>query len=188
MPTMRSSHAHAPPSLSLRPPTRRQLVSDAAHPPRASNIHELRALQKARAERDAAAADERAASLSQTLASRTRRVRAHACGVCCHGMCLWCDEQAPRRCRVMAGSVSCSCCGTLMCARPSPATCSMLAAAIHACPCLPPLLPGLCVQAGPRVIWGEGSQEYAPGSPRTTADRTSGFVKVTQWPYGAPAL
>lgn len=83
----------------------RQLVSDAAHPPRASNIHELRALQKARTERDATAADERAASLSQTLASRTRR-------------------------------------------------------------------------AGPRVIWGEGSQEYAPGSPRTTADRTSGFVKA----------
>ncbi len=28
------------------------------------------------------------------------------------------------------------------------------------------------------MIWGEGSREYAPGSPRTTADRTSGFVKV----------
>ncbi|KAI7841208.1 hypothetical protein COHA_005173 [Chlorella ohadii] len=83
----------------------RQLVTDAAHPPRAADIHELRALQKARGERDASAAEERAASLSHTLASRTRR-------------------------------------------------------------------------AGPRVIWGEGSQDYAPGSPRTTADRTSGFVKA----------
>ena len=65
--------------LSRRPASRprRQLVSDRAHPPRATNIHELRALQKARsAQRSEAAQLAQAASLSETLASRARRVRA----------------------------------------------------------------------------------------------------------------
>lgn len=78
-----------PPRRDLRPmppspcTACRQLVTDAAHPPRAADIHELRALQKARGERDASAAEERAASLSHTLASRTRRVRAAGMGVVC---------------------------------------------------------------------------------------------------------
>lgn len=55
-------------------------MSDRAHPPRATNIHELRALQKARAkERDGAEDMRRSQSLSQTLASSARRV-----GACLH--------------------------------------------------------------------------------------------------------
>ena len=138
----------------------RQLVTDAAHPPRATNIHELRALQKARAERDAAAQDERAASLSETLASRARRVsnctgcalvaRVGSAGPCPRG--VQCPPWLPLRTR---------CCN------------------VHAHASLPiPLLPLLLTQAGPRVIWGQPG-EYVPTSPRTTADRTSGFVKAS---------
>lgn len=61
-----------------------------------------------------------------------------------------------------------------------------LAIAASACLLLPP---GRTSQAGPRVIYGEAS-EVVPGSPRTTADRTSSFVKVkgwgTDWTAGAP--
>lgn len=56
------------------PPSCRPLVSDRAHAPRASNVEELRALQKSFRERDAAALGLRDLSLSETLRSKARQV------------------------------------------------------------------------------------------------------------------
>lgn len=53
---------------------RRPLVSDRAHAPRASNVEELRALQKSSRERDEATLGLRELSLSETLRSKARQV------------------------------------------------------------------------------------------------------------------
>ncbi|KAL4422882.1 hypothetical protein ABPG75_009079 [Micractinium tetrahymenae] len=58
---------------SLLSPDLRPLVSDRAHAPRASNVEELRALQKSARERDAAVQGLRELSLSETLRSKARR-------------------------------------------------------------------------------------------------------------------
>ncbi|PSC71338.1 phosphoenolpyruvate carboxykinase [ATP]-like [Micractinium conductrix] len=53
-------------------PAWRSLVSDRAHPPRASNVEELRQLQKAARAWDAVVEGQRVESLSETLRSRAR--------------------------------------------------------------------------------------------------------------------